>query len=105
MKRHFTEFPWRVLADGVELFVRLTPNASRANVIGVVDGQLRVAVTASPDNGQANEALLRYLSAELRLPYSTLTIMRGLKARQKSVKIIGLADDLIFRLQISIDKN
>jgi uncharacterized protein YggU (UPF0235/DUF167 family) len=46
--------------------VRLQPRADRSSVDGVVEGSLRVRVTAPPVDGAANEALVRLLAAEPR---------------------------------------
>ena len=49
-------------ADGsdVLLHVRVQPRASREAVVGEVEGRLRVALTAPPVEGAANDALRRF---------------------------------------------
>lgn len=85
---------WRQVAGGVELSLRLTPRSSRDKILGLSpDGRiLRVAVTAAPVDGQANVALLKFLSKTLDVPASRLSILRGESARQKTVFVAG--DDL-----------
>jgi Uncharacterized conserved protein len=67
--------------------VRLTPRASRDAVDGVVDGVLRVRVTAPPVDGAANEGLLRLIAAELRIPRRDVRLVSGETARQKVVAL------------------
>jgi uncharacterized protein YggU (UPF0235/DUF167 family) len=82
----------------VRLRVRLTPRARSAWIDGLVDGMLKVTVTAPPAENQANEALLRLLAKEWRLPRSALSIAVGVKSRNKIVHIAGDPVALIARL-------
>jgi uncharacterized protein len=72
--------------------VKLTPRAS-SDRVGEVrtlpDGreQLAVYVTAVPEKGKANEALLRLLAKHLGLPLSSLKIVRGHAVRAKLIEI------------------
>ena len=72
--------------------VRLTPKAS-ADRIGktrqLADGseQLTVYVTAPPDKGKANEAMIRLLAKHLDVAASRLTLVRGQTNRNKLVKV------------------
>jgi uncharacterized protein YggU (UPF0235/DUF167 family) len=72
--------------------VKLTPKASSER-IGEVrtlpDGQpqLAVYVTAAPEKGKANQALLRLLAQHLSVPLSSLRIVRGHTSRSKLVEI------------------
>lgn len=80
------------MANAQTIAVRLTPKAS-ANRVGetrkLPDGneQLVVYVTAPPDNGKANEAMLRLLAKHFDVAASRLTIVRGLTNRNKLVRI------------------
>jgi uncharacterized protein len=80
--------------NGVRVAIRLRP-AAKANHISAVPAaaggrQVLVAsVTAPPQNGRANEALLRLLSRTWRLPRQALTIIAGASGRNKIVLITG----------------
>jgi uncharacterized protein YggU (UPF0235/DUF167 family) len=66
---------------------------------GERDGALLVRLKASPVDGAANAALLRYLGGLLRVPPSSLTLLRGATARDKVLRVGGLtAADLRSRL-------
>ncbi|QKV19895.1 DUF167 family protein [Oricola thermophila] len=95
--------------DGhADLFLRVTPNASRNAIEGVEirdDGQarLRVRVTAQPEKGKANKAVVAILSKALHLPKSAFAVVAGDTARDKTVRVeaseaeaalAGLAKDL-----------
>ena len=86
--------PWRACADGLEIAIRLTPRASRAGIGGhvvEVDGSvwLLAKVTAPPEAGKANRALLRLLASTLRVPASACRVAAGAGARRKRVRIHG----------------
>ncbi len=83
--------------------IRVTPKARRAAVGGGIaepDGgvRLKVAVTAVPDAGAANDAVIALLATEWRLPKSSLTIAAGAADRCKTVRIAGDATALATRL-------
>lgn len=73
-------------APGTVLELRVTPKASR-NEIREVEGQIRVYVTTVPENGKANEAVVKLLSKALGVPKSRLTLVRGATSRDKAFRI------------------
>ena len=64
-------------------------------VEGVVDGVLRVRVTAPPIEGAANQALLRLLADELGVARRDVRLVAGAAGRQKLVVIDGLGSDVV----------
>jgi uncharacterized protein YggU (UPF0235/DUF167 family) len=79
---------------GVRVTVRLTPRAGRNAVTGrAADAHgapiLKVAVTAVPERGAANEALIALLAKAWRLPKTALTIVGGTTDRTKLIEIAG----------------
>lgn len=72
--------------------VRLTPRGGRDGIDGWDGDVLRVRVTAAPESGRANEALLRTLACALRVPRSRLSIASGGRSRTKVVAVEGLTD-------------
>lgn len=73
-----------------DLSVRVTPRSSR-NKVEAVDGQVRIWVTASPTDGQANEAVCQLLAKTLKIAPSRVMVLRGHTAREKVLRIEGLA--------------
>lgn len=72
--------------------VRLTPKASTDRVgdtrqLPNGDEQLVIYVTAPPEDGKANEAMIRLLAKHLDVAASRLTITRGQTNRNKLVRI------------------
>lgn len=82
------------VSNGVQISVRLTPKARHNLVEGVIvrsdgTGVLKVRVTAAPEKGNANEALLDLLASAWRLRKTQLSIRTGMKSRNKIVLITG----------------
>lgn len=89
--------------DHLRLAVRLTPNAARDALEGLDtldDGQtwLKVRVSAVPEDGKANKALIQLLSKWLKVPKSSVSILSGDTARKKILRIDGEPEDLISKL-------
>jgi len=97
-------FPYSKQTDHLRLAVRLTPNAGRNAVEGIeisADGEtyLRARVTAVPEDGRANKALILLLAETLRLPKSSISIISGETARKKILRIDGDPEDLQKKLE------
>ena len=81
---------WVTVDDGIQLTVRVVPGARRSEIVGVVDGVLKVKVTAPPVDGQANAELERVIAKWLGLRVSAVTVTTGLTARAKTVHARGV---------------
>ncbi len=86
--------PYAVSPDGLRVFVRLQPKARREGIEGIVtepDGRiaLKVAVTAPPESGKANAALVALLGKSWRLPKSAIEIVGGAADRRKTLLLRG----------------
>lgn len=82
------------MREGVRVRVRLQPRARRERIEGVVaaaDGRvaLKVAVTAPPEDGKANAALVALLGKSWRLPKSAIEIVGGASDRRKTLLLRG----------------
>lgn len=85
---------------GVALAVRAQPGARRNGIAGVHAGALKVAVTAPPDKGKANEAIVALLCDRLDLVRSQVAIVGGETSRQKKLLVVGVEiDELRRRIQ------
>jgi hypothetical protein len=73
------------------LAVRVHPGARRAGLLGrMADGALKVAVTAAPEGGRANEAVVALLADALGVPRRAVAVARGQASRTKTVTVDGL---------------
>ena len=81
--------------DGVSFQVRVRPASSRDAVGEVLQGALKVHLTAPPVEGAANRALLRLLAGRLGVSRSRLTLRLGAAAKNKVVEVEGMDDDAL----------
>jgi uncharacterized protein len=79
------------------LRLRVSPGAGRAHVVGRHGDAWKVRVTAAPEQGRANEAVLRLLSEVLALPRDAFALVSGHAARDKIVELTGLGPALVER--------
>jgi uncharacterized protein (TIGR00251 family) len=75
------------VADGCTLSVRLHPGARKNSVTGVHADALKIALTAPPVDGKANEALIAFLAEALHLPRARVSLVAGVTSRAKIVRI------------------
>ncbi len=83
--------------------VRVTPKSSQNRILGAApDAEggmvLRIGVTAPPEDGKANEALVDFLTKGLRLPRRDLAIVQGAANRRKLLRLSGDPDMLYTRI-------
>ena len=71
---------------GATLAVRVTPNARRSGV-ELVEGQIRIAVTETPEAGKATEAARAALGKALGVAKTRLTLLRGATSREKLFRL------------------
>ena len=79
------------------LQLRVSPGAARSAVVGRHGDGWKVRVSAPPENGRANDALLRLLAEALETPPASVTLVSGHGARDKTVVIEGVAPAQIER--------
>lgn len=95
--------PYTLQADFTRLSVRLTPSGGRDQFDGMetaADGSvwLKARVSAPPEDGKANKALIALLSKSLKVPKSSISILSGETARKKILRIDADPEDLKARL-------
>jgi len=77
--------------------LRVAPGADRARVVGRHGAAWKVRVTAPPENGKANDAVVRLLAETLDVPRADIVIVSGHGARDKLVTLAGIGPDEIER--------
>ena len=78
--------------DGDRLYIALSvqPGAKQDRVKGVHGERLKIAVKAPPLEGRANEAVVEFLAALLRLPKRAVSVRHGESSREKLIAVTGL---------------
>ena len=76
---------------GSALAVRITPRATRNEIVEVLDdGTIKVRIAAPPADNEANAALIEYLSEVLGVPRSKLDIVAGASGRDKLIAVVDM---------------
>lgn len=74
----------------VTLKIKLSPRSHANKIWGWEGDRLKVSVTAAPEDGKANEAMIDLLADKLHLPSSTIKIQYGEADRLKTLQIWNL---------------
>ena len=78
-------------ARGITLAVKVHPRARKNAITGVVGDALKLALTAPPVEGKANQAVIEFFADLFAIPRSSVTIASGETSRNKIVRIAGLS--------------
>lgn len=79
------------------LTLRVSPGAARSAVIGRHGAGWKVRVAAAPEDGKANDAVVRLLADTLALPRRDVRIVSGRASRDKTVALAGMSPEEIER--------
>ncbi|MBX2859880.1 MAG: YggU family protein [Vampirovibrio sp.] len=90
--------PIRTTPDGILLPIRVTPNSSKNEVLSFTEGDevVRIKVTATPEGGKANAAMISLLAKTLKLPKTSVSIERGKTNRNKLLQLSISDTDCLF---------
>ena len=83
--------PIRDTDKGATFAIRVQPRASRNAVVGELGDALKVALTAPPVEGKANEACIDFLAKLLNVARPSVTIASGESSRNKVIRVAGLS--------------
>ena len=100
------DLPYRLEPDRMVVHVRLTPKGGREALDGVetgADGKsyLKARVSAVPEDGKANAALISMIAKKAGLPKSAVTIIAGETSRMKTLNLSGADAQTVFKLGLS----
>jgi uncharacterized protein len=79
----------RDVADGCTLSIRVHPGARKDTVTGILADALKIALSAPPIDGRANEALIAFVAERLKLPKARVSLVAGAGSRSKVLRITG----------------
>ena len=83
-------FTVRDTAQGAQFALRVQPRASRNAIAGVMGDAVKLAITAPPVDGKANQAVVEYLSELFQVSKSSIAIVSGETGRNKLIVVRGL---------------
>jgi uncharacterized protein (TIGR00251 family) len=94
----FAEIAENLAADTVSFTVRVQPRASKDEIVGVMEGALKIRLQAPAVENRANEALVEFLARLLKTPKSAVRILGGERSRTKRIEIRGVTKQQVLGL-------
>jgi uncharacterized protein (TIGR00251 family) len=91
-------------AATTRLKLRVSPGARRPGIVGRHGDTWKIRVAEPPEDGRANEAVLRLLAQTLDLPRASVSLVSGHAARDKIVRLDGLEQSQTERLLADAEK-
>jgi uncharacterized protein len=85
--------PIRDTAAGATFAVKVQPRAEKNAIVGELGDALKLALTAPPVEGRANEACVEFFANLLDVPRSSITIASGETSRNKIIRVAGRSAD------------
>ena len=82
--------PLNETSSGTTFAIKLHPRAKKNAITGEVGDALKLALTAPPVDGKANEACIEFFANLLKVPRSSVTIAAGQTSRNKVIRVTGL---------------
>jgi uncharacterized protein (TIGR00251 family) len=70
---------------GVRLRLRVKAGARQDAILGTHAGAIKLSVTAAPEKGKANKAVLALLAGRFDVPASSIELVSGMRAPDKTV--------------------
>ena len=83
--------PIRDTPSGATFQIKVQPRARRNAIAGEVGDALKVALTAPPVDGRANDACVSFFAELLNVPRSSITIAAGETRRNKLIRVSGVS--------------
>src|SRR5271169_3932423 len=77
--------------SGATFQVKVHPRAKKNAITGEMGDALKVALTAPPVEGRANEACIVFFAEFLNVPRSSVTIAAGETSDNKLIRVRGLS--------------
>ena len=83
--------PLNETAKGVTFAVKVQPRARKNEITGIVGDALKLALTAPPVEGKANQAVIEFFADLFDIPRTSVTIASGETSRNKVIRVSGIS--------------
>ncbi len=87
---------------GVIFSVKVVPGSSRTGVSGMLNGMVKIKISAAPEKGKANQCLIKFLAKKLGVKKSAISVISGRTNPIKKVEVLGIsAETLVMKLNLN----
>ena len=81
---------------GVVFTAKIVPGSSGSTrICGLLDGMVKVKVSAAPEKGKANKCLLKFLAKQLDVKRNAISIISGQTSPVKHVQVLCISADML----------
>jgi uncharacterized protein (TIGR00251 family) len=87
--------PLKQSATGVSFAVKVHPRARKDAITGIVGDALKLALTAPPVDGKANQAVIEFFADLFAISRSSITIASGETSRNKVIRVSGISEEQV----------
>jgi len=87
--------PVKDTPEGVTFTVKVHPRARKNAITGTVGEALKLALTAPPVEGRANQAVVEFFADLFEIPRSSVTIASGARGRRKVIRVKDVSKQAI----------
>lgn len=84
--------------NDVLLPVKVVPKSSRDRIVGELDGALKIAVSAAPEKGAANQAVCKLVAKSLGIRTQQVSVDAGHGSPRKTLRITGVTTAAVAKL-------
>jgi uncharacterized protein len=97
--------PLKESATGVSFAVKVHPRARKNAITGITGDALKLALTAPPVDGKANQGVIEFFADLFAISRSSVTIASGETSRNKVIRVSGIsAEQVRQKLQAALAK-
>ena len=77
--------------EGIIFTAKVVPGSnSPAKISGLLDGMLKIKITAAPEKGKANQSLIKFLADKLEIKKNSIQIISGQTNPIKQIQVSGI---------------
>jgi len=87
--------PLKESTSGVTFAIKVHPRARKNAITGTVGDALKLALTAPPVDGKANQAVIEFFADLFAITRSSVTIASGETSRTKVIRVSGISADQV----------
>ena len=83
------------IEGGAIFAVKVVPASSRTGLCGLLDGMVKIKLSAAPEKGKANQALLGFLAKQLGVKKNSISIISGKTRAVKKIQVLGVSAETV----------
>jgi uncharacterized protein (TIGR00251 family) len=83
--------------EGVIFTAKIVPGSSQTAVCGLLDGMMKIKVSAAPEKGKANQCFIELLAKQLGVKKNAVSIISGKTNPIKRMQVLGISPETLLK--------